>query len=180
MKYFKHELAMIDEKAKIGEGTRIWAYVNVQSGATIGRDCNICDGSYIEKGAVIGNNVTVKHHVAIFDGVTLEDNVFCGSNVGFINDRYPRSLPGRKWNLEKTLVKKGATIGTNATVMCGITVGEYAMVAAGSVVTKDVAPYAIVCGNPARFAGYVCQCGRSLPKDLVCSCGHKFVLKEKT
>lgn len=152
MSYFKHAQALVDKKAKIGEGTRVWAFTNIQEGAVIGKNCNICDGSFVEQGAVIGDDVTIKHHVAVFNGVRIEDGVFVGSNVAFINDRHPRSKK-KDWVLEKTLIKKGASIGSNAVILCGITVGEYAVVGAGSVVTKDVLPRTVVCGNPATSKG---------------------------
>ena len=179
MDYFKHEKANVHPDAKIGKGTRIWANTNIQAGAIIGSGCNICDGSYVEKGAVVGNHVTIKHYVSIFDGVTIEDDVFVGSNIAFINDRYPRSNRKDAWVLEKTLIKKGATIGSNAVVLCGVTVGEYAFVGAGSVVTKDVPKHAMVVGNPAKARGYACHCGRLLDKNLKCSCGNKYILKKQ-
>lgn len=178
MNYFKHKTALVDKKARIGKGTRIWAFTNVQAGAVIGRGCNICDGSFVEKGAVVGNNVTIKHHVAVFDGVTIEDDVFIGSNVAFINDRYPRSHRKDPWVLEKTIVQKGATIGSNAVILCGVTIGEYAVVGAGSVVTKDVPSFAVVCGNPAARRGYACRCGRKLDENLKCSCGCRYTKDE--
>ena len=149
-KYFKHEKALVHPNAKIGEGTRVWAFANILNGAVIGSHCNICDGCFVEKGARIGDHVTLKNHVAVWDGITLEDDVFVGSGVGFINDRLPRSNRKDAWKLEKVTVKKGAAIGANATIMCGVTIGEYAMVGAGSVVTRDVAPHTVVVGNPAR------------------------------
>ena len=179
MSYFKHEKALVHEKAQIGNDTRIWAFANIQEGAVIGSDCNICDGSFVEKGGVVGNHVTIKHHVSIFDGVRIEDDVFIGSNVGFVNDRYPRSNRQDEWTLEKTLIKKSATIGTNATVLCGVTIGEYAVVGAGSVVTKDVPSYAIVVGNPANFQGFACRCGRKLDQQMKCSCGSRYTLSEQ-
>ena len=177
MSYFKHPTALIDPQATIGEGTRIWAYTNVQAGAVIGKGCKISDGCYIEKGVIIGDNVTVKHHVSIFEGVVIEDDVFIGSNIAFINDRYPRGNRQGPWKLEKTLIKRGATLGTNATILCSVTVGEYAVVGAGSVVTKDVVPHGIVAGNPARLRGYACQCGCRLSDNLTCSCARRYVLR---
>ncbi|MBF0384951.1 MAG: N-acetyltransferase [Candidatus Omnitrophica bacterium] len=174
MGFFKHDRALVHPNAKIGDDTRIWANTNIQEGAVIGKGCNICDGTFVEKGAVIGNNVTVKHYVSVFDGVTIEDDVFIGSNIAFINDRYPRSNRKGRWVLEKTKVCKGATIGTNSVILCGITIGEYAFVGAGSVVTKTVPPFTIVVGNPAKAAGFACKCGRKLQAELKCACGLKY------
>lgn len=179
MGYFKHAKAVVAKTARIGQGTRIWAFANVQPGARIGKGCNICDGSFIEKGAVIGDHVTIKHHVAVFDGVTLEDDVFIGSNVAFINDRYPRSHRKDAWTMEKSIIHKGATVGSNAVILCGVTVGEYALVGAGSVVTRDVPAFTIVCGNPARCKGYACHCGRKLNGKLRCSCGNRYTFQNR-
>ena len=174
MSYTKHDQAIVDAGAQVGDGTRIWAFVNVREGAVIGRQCNICDGSFVEKGAVIGDHVTIKHHVAVFDGVMIEDDVFVGSNAAFINDRYPRSHREDQWTKEKTTVKKGATLGSNCAILCGLTIGEYAVVGAGSVVTKDVAAHTIVIGNPAKPQGFACRCGRVLDTQLRCSCGKRY------
>ncbi len=174
MSFFKHEKALVHPGARIGEGTRIWAFANVLEGAAIGAHCNIADGCFVEKGGVIGNHVTLKNHVAIWDGITLQDDVFVGAGTAFINDRHPRSNRQDAWMLEKITVKKGATIGANATIMCGVTIGEYAVVGAGSVVTKNVPAHVIVFGNPARPAGQACRCGRPLPPSLECkTCGFK-------
>ncbi|MFP4473063.1 MAG: acyltransferase [Candidatus Omnitrophota bacterium] len=172
--YQKHDKALIADGAQIGAGTRIWAFANIQPGAVIGRDCNICDGCFIEDGAVLGDQVTTKNGVNVFKGITLEKGVFCGTNVAFINDRFPRSGHSGRWKLESTVVRQGATIGANAVVMCGLTIGEYAFVGAGSVVTRDVAPYMLVWGNPAEPRGFVCSCGRRLNNNLACECGKRF------
>jgi len=173
MSFFKHERAIVHPGAQIGEGTRIWANANILEGAIIGKHCNICDGCYVERGALIGNHVTLKNGVAVFDGVTLKDDVFVGAGAAFINDRNPRSHRD-SWVLEKTLVQKGAAIGANATVMCGITIGTYAVIGAGAVVIKNVPDHTIVVGNPARAAGYACRCGRTLDDQLKCACGASY------
>jgi len=178
MNYYKHEQALVHSEAKIGEGTRVWAFTNIQAGAVVGKECNVCDGCFIENGVVIGNHVTIKNNVAIFDGVHIEDDVFVGSNVAFINDRYPRGHRDDEWSLEKTIIKKGATLGSNSTILCGISISEYAVIGAGSVITKSVPPYTIMCGNPAIAQGYACRCGRKLNSDLKCSCGCAYTENE--
>ena len=180
MSFFKHERALVHPGAKIGEGTRIWANANILEGALIGEHCNVCDGCFVERGAVIGDHVTLKNGVCVFDGITLQDDVFVGAGVAFINDRNPRSHRKDSWVLEKTDVKKGATIGANATVMCGITIGTYAVVGAGAVVTKSVPDHAIVVGNPARKVGNACLCGCSLDDKLKCVCGASYQIKNNT
>jgi len=172
--YFKHPQALVDDGAQIGEGTRVWAFCHIQHGAKVGRDCNVCNGTFIEKGAVVGDNVTIKHNVSIFDKVTIEDYVFIGSNIAFINDKFPRSKRSDSSRFETTLIKKGATLGANAVIMCGISVGQYAMVGAGAVVTKTVEDHALVVGNPARLRGYVCVCGDVLNAKFSCKCGKKY------
>ncbi len=178
-KFFQHPKAIVDGQARIGDGTRIWAFTNIQAGAVIGKHCNVCDGCFVEKGALIGNHVTLKNGVAVFAGVTLEDDVFVGANAAFINDRYPRSHRKDPWVLEPTVVKKGATIGSNATILCGVTIGQYAVVGAGSVVTKEVPPFALVVGHPAEFKGYVCNCGKKLDATFRCVCGLRYTLDSK-
>jgi UDP-2-acetamido-3-amino-2,3-dideoxy-glucuronate N-acetyltransferase len=175
---FVHELALC-ESDEIGPRTRVWAFAHVLTGARIGADCNVGDHAYIEGGAVLGDKVTVKNNVLVWDGVTVEDEVFLGPNVVFTNHPRPRVVfkVGRAaW--EPTLVRRGATIGANATIVCGITIGRWAMVGAGSVVTADVPDHALVVGNPGRRAGWVCQCGRTLPEDLACECGRCYALTE--
>ena len=153
MPHFAHSQALV-ESTNIGEGTRIWAFAHVLPGAQIGRDCNICDGVLIEGDVVVGDRVTVKCGVQLWDGLRIEDDVFIGPNATFTNDRFPRS---RRYPAEfpKTVVRSGASIGANATLLPGIVVGKRAMIGAGAVVTKDVPPNAIVKGNPARITGYV-------------------------
>lgn len=176
--FFQHEKALVAAGARIGKDTRIWAFANIQDGAQIGEGCNICDGCFVESGAVIGNHVTLKNGVYVFKGILLEDDVFCGANTAFINDRYPRSHRSEPWTLEKTIVRKGTAIGCNASILCGVEIGEYAVIGAGSVVTKDVLPYVIVCGNPAEFHGYACSCGKKLNTDFVCVCGRSYEVRE--
>ena len=160
-KYFVHPTAVVEEGAIIGEGTRIWHFVHVRSGAKIGKNCNIGKDVYIDVGVEIGNNVKIQNGVSVYRGVKIEDDAFIGPHAVFTNDLYPRSF-NQDWELVPTLVKKGASIGANATIVCGVTIGEYAMVGAGAVVTKDVPPHGLVYGNPARLRGFVCVCGRRL------------------
>lgn len=165
-----HPAALV-EADDIGAGTRVWAFAHVMRGARVGNRCNICDHTFVEVGAVIGNNVTLKNNVCVWMGVTLEDDVFVGPNATFTNDRHPRSprMPQaaaryealENW-LSTTVVERGASIGANATILSGIRLGRYSMIAAGSVVTRDVPAFAIVIGSPARVAGYVCRCGHKL------------------
>src|SRR5512133_3771920 len=147
--YFKHDAAIVESQA-VGDGTRIWAFAHVLPGASIGRDCNICDHVFIENDVTIGDRVTVKCGVQLWDGVTIESDVFIGPNATFTNDPFPRSRqrPGR---FLRTVVKKGASIGANATLLPGLTIGERAMIAAGAVLTHDAPPNAILAGNPARI-----------------------------
>ncbi len=148
-----HEAAIVEDGARIGPRTRVWAFAHILRDAVIGEDCNICDGVYIEAGARIGDRVTIKSGVQIWQGVTLEDDVFVGPNATFTNDDFPRSK--QHFELSQTLVRQGASIGANATLLSGIVVGKSAMVGAGAVVTSDVPPNAIVVGNPARIKGYI-------------------------
>jgi len=164
------------ETEDVGPGTRVWAFAHVMPGARIGSGCNICDHVFVESGAVIGERVTVKNNSLVYEGVTLEDDVFVGPNTVFTNDRRPRAASVRDgpFELVPTFVRRGASIGANATVVCGVTVGPFALVGAGSVVTADVPAHALVTGNPARRVGWVCRCGQSLPDELTCRCGRAF------
>jgi len=160
--YFVHESSYVDEGAIIGEGTKIWHFSHVLPGAVIGRRCVIGQNVNIGGKAVLGSNVKVQNNVSVYDEVTLEDDVFCGPSMVFTNVMNPRSHISRKHEYRRTLVKKGATLGANCTIVCGVTVGQYAFIGAGSVVTRSVPDFAMVYGNPARQKGWVCQCGVKL------------------
>ncbi len=164
--YFVHPTAIVEDDVEIGEGTRIWHFVHVRKGARIGSGCNIGKGVYIDAGVKIGNNVKIQNFVSVYRGVTIEDDVFLGPHATLTNDLYPRAF-NESWEIVPTLIKKGASIGANATIVCGVTIGEYAMVGAGAVVTKDVPPHALVYGNPARIKGFVCYCGRPLKNENI-------------
>ena len=171
---FVHDFGLC-ESTEVGAGTRVWAFAHVMSGAVVGSNCNIGDHVFIENGAVIGDRVTVKNNTLIWDRVTVEDEVFLGPNVVFTNDPTPRATikKGRD-RFVPTLVRRGATIGANVTIVCGVTIGELAFVGAGSVVTRDVPAHALTVGNPAGVVGWVCECGLRLPDSLVCSCGRRY------
>ena len=162
--YFVHESSYVDQPSSIGAGTKIWHFSHVLPGCEIGSGCNIGQNVVIGPRVRIGNRVKIQNNVSVYEGVELEDEVFCGPSMVFTNVFTPRSGTPRNTagDYLKTLVKKGASIGANATIVCGNTIGEYAFVGAGSVVTKDVPPYAVVYGNPARIHGYACECGVKL------------------
>ncbi|MBN1322802.1 MAG: N-acetyltransferase [Methanotrichaceae archaeon] len=161
MTFWAHPTAVI-ESADIGEGTRIWHYAHIREGARIGKGCNIGKGVYIDSGVVIGDGVKIQNFVSVYRGVVIEDQVFVGPSVTFTNDLHPRAFIWDEDKVVPTLVERGASIGANSTVVCGCTIGEYAMVGAGSVVTKDVPPFALVMGCPAAQRGSVCYCGKRL------------------
>jgi acetyltransferase-like isoleucine patch superfamily enzyme len=167
-----HPKALV-ESEMVGAETRIWAYAHVMPGARVGKRCNIGEGVFVEGGVVVGDDVTVKNGVALYDGVIVENEAFLGPHAVFTNDPRPRSgrfkRPVETWR--PTYIRRGASIGANATIVCGVSVHEYSMVAAGAVVTRDVPPYALVVGMPARVRGFVCACGEPLPQSLACSCG---------
>jgi acetyltransferase-like isoleucine patch superfamily enzyme len=169
--YFVHEKGWC-ESSQIGEGTRVWAFSHIMSGAKIGNHCNVGEQVFIENKVVIGNHCTIKNGVAIWDEVTLQDGVFVGPNAVFTNDLRPRAFlkRGSQFYLP-TLLKEGCTLGANVTIVCGVTIGEFAMVGAGSVVTRDVAPFTLVAGNPAKEIGRICFCGERLnPRDYCNFC----------
>jgi len=178
MGHFAHETAVIDDGAVIGAGTRIWHFSHVCGGAKIGRNCVVGQNVCVSPGAVVGNRCKLQNNVSVYTGVTLEDEVFCGPSMVFTNVFNPRAFIERKKEFRPTLLKRGCTIGANATILCGVTIGEYALVGAGAVVTKDVPAYALVHGNPARRRGWVCQCCVKLPAKtgtVACpACGLKY------
>lgn len=161
MDFYKHPAAIVEEGSKIGSNTKIWPWAHVRSGASVGKDCNIGNCVYIDKDVVIGNKVKIQNSASVFCGVTLEDDVFIGPSVVFTNDLYPRSWIWNEKRLVKTQVKKGASIGANSTIIAGISIGQYSLVGAGSVVTADVKDHELVYGNPAKHKGWVCICGKS-------------------
>lgn len=182
--YFAHETAIVDEGAVIGSGTKIWHWTHVSSGSVIGSKCSLGQNVYVAPNVQIGNGVKVQNNVSVYEGVVLEDYVFCGPSMVFTNVRTPRSAFPRNTaaDYSRTLVRHNASIGANATVVCGVTIGEWAFVAAGAVVTRDVSPYALMAGVPARQIGWACQCGEPLPRDiLTCAqCERRYVLNGST
>jgi UDP-2-acetamido-3-amino-2,3-dideoxy-glucuronate N-acetyltransferase len=163
--FFAHPSAILDADIFIGAGTRIWHFSHIMTRSRIGAQCNIGQNVVISPEVVLGNRVKVQNNVSVYTGVTCEDDVFLGPSVVFTNIKNPRSAIARRDQYAQTLVKKGATIGANATVLCGLTIGEYAFVGAGAVVTRDVAPYALVYGNPARWQGWMSEMGHQLVFD---------------
>jgi UDP-2-acetamido-3-amino-2,3-dideoxy-glucuronate N-acetyltransferase len=157
--YFVHDSSYVDPGAVIGDGTKVWHFSHIMPGAVIGERCNLGQNVVVMPGTRIGNNVKIQNNVSIYEGVTLEDDVFCGPSCVFTNVMNPRSHVSRKHEYLPTLVRRGATIGANATVVCGVTLGEYAFIGAGAVVTADVPAFALMLGVPARQAGWMCQCG---------------------
>ncbi len=174
--YFVHPSSVIDEPVTIGKGTKIWHFCHVMSGAKIGERCSFGQNVFIGSRVVIGNNVKVQNNVSIYDNVYLEDDVFCGPSMVFTNVVNPRSHIIRKHEYKDTFVKRGASIGANATIVCGITLGQFCFIGAGAVVVKDVPPYALMVGVPARLVGWMCHCGIRLslpvssPKKLQATC----------
>ena len=164
-----HPSAEVSPEALIGDGTSIWHHAQVRDGARLGQNCNVGKGVYVDAGVTIGDHVKIQNYVSIYRGVTIEDGVFCGPHCVFTNDKQPRAInpdgslkSADDWVLTPVLVRRGAAIGANATILCGVTIGQWAMVGAGSVVTRDVPDYGLVSGNPARLRGFVCPCGHRL------------------
>lgn len=182
--YFIHPSAVVDEGCEIGAGTKVWHFSHLMAACRIGCNCILGQNVYVDGDVEIGNGCKIQNNVSVYRSVTLEDRVFCGPSVVFTNVINPRAFIERKEEFRPTLVRTGATLGANATIVCGITVGAYALVGAGSVVTKDVPPYALMLGTPARLAGWVCRCGVSLPQAeegdrLTClACGDRYRLAD--
>jgi len=167
MAYSAHPTAIIDEGAQLGDGTRVWHWVHISAGAKIGELCSFGQNVYVGNDVVIGNNVKVQNNVSIYDAVTLEDDVFCGPSMVFTNVYNPRSAVSRKNEYRPTLVKKGATIGANATIVCGVTLGEYCFIAAGAVITRDVEPFALMAGVPAKRIGWMNEHGERVTESPI-------------
>lgn len=172
--YYVHPTAVVEEGASIGTGTKVWHHAHVRDGAVVGGDCNLGKNVYVDAGAVIGSRVKIQNNVAVYHGLTVEDDVFLGPSCVLTNDLHPRAS-NPSWQITPTLIRRGASVGANATIVCGTTIGEWAMVAAGAIVTRDVEDHQLVLGAPARPAGWVCECGQTLtrqvapkPADLRC------------
>ncbi len=182
-KYSVHPTAVVDEPVEIGEGTQIWHFTHIMPNARIGKNCIIGQNVFIGSGVIVGDHVKVQNNVSIYEGVVLEDGVFCGPSMVFTNVFNPRSFISRKKEFRKTLVRKGATIGANATVVCGNTIGQYAFIGAGTVVTRDVPDYALFYGNPGKLKGWVCQCAEEIAfryGRAVCkACGREYIKGEE-
>ena len=179
MGYFAHPTAVVDEGAQIGEGTRIWHFCHVSSGARVGAGCVFGQNVYVGN-VRIGDRCKVQNNVSLYDGVELEDGVFCGPSCVFTNVVNPRAEVERKKEFKTTRVRRGASIGANATILCGITIGEYAFVGAGAVVTRDVPAYALVVGTPARRSGWMCACGVKLEGDTCRACGKRYRIGDES
>lgn len=185
MSYFVHESSYVDDDVVIGDGTKIWHFCHIQKGARIGEKCSFGQNVNVSNNVKIGNQVKVQNNVSIYEGVELEDGVFCGPSCVFTNDLTPRArYPKGSAGYHRTVVKKGASIGANATIVCGHNIGENALIGAGAVVTDHVPAHALMLGVPARQRGWVCECGEILPESLTCKCGRAYEqfeggLKEK-
>jgi UDP-2-acetamido-3-amino-2,3-dideoxy-glucuronate N-acetyltransferase len=177
--YFVHDTAVVDQPCRIGSGTKIWAYAHIMAGAQVGRDCILGQNVFVDRDGVVGDRCKLQNNVAVYKAVILGDDVFCGPSMVFTNVINPRAFIERKHEFRTTNVQRGVTLGANATIVCGVTIGEYAMIGAGAVVSRNVKPYALMLGIPARQTGWVCYCGTALPKRsgdvLVCrDCGRSY------
>ncbi len=182
-KYFVHESSYIDDGSEIGEGTKIWHFSHIMSGAVIGKNCNIGQNVVISPEVKLGDNVKIQNNVSVYTGVICEDDTFLGPSCVFTNVINPRSFIDRKNEYKKTLIKKGASLGANSTIICGNTIGRYALIGAGAVVIKDTPDYALVVGNPGKVVGYMCECGVKLKtineQNYFCeACGKKYILNK--
>jgi UDP-2-acetamido-3-amino-2,3-dideoxy-glucuronate N-acetyltransferase len=166
VKFWKHDSAIVDEGAQLGEGSKVWHFAHVSPGARIGAGCSLGQGVYVGNDVLIGNNVRIQNNVSVYDAVTLEDDVFCGPSMVFTNVYNPRAAVARKNEYRRTRVKRGATLGANCTIVCGVTIGEHAFIGAGAVVQKDVADFALMVGVPARRIGWMGRFGERLHFDL--------------
>lgn len=177
-----HPTAIVDEGAQIGEGSRVWHWVHVCGGARIGNGCSLGQNVFVGNDVVIGNNVKIQNNVSVYDAVRLEDDVFCGPSMVFTNVYNPRSAITRKNEYRPTLVRRGATLGANSTIVCGITIGENAFIGAGAVVNRDVSAYALMLGVPARLHGWMCSCGVQLQGKghVRCDCGASYQIDDST
>lgn len=175
--YFVHESSYVDDNVTIGKGTKIWHFSHIQKGASLGENCSLGQNVNIANNVKIGNGVRIQNNVSVYEGVEIEDNVFCGPSCVFTNVTNPRSHFPVHGIYSKTLIKEGASLGANSTVVCGHTVGKSAFIAAGAVVTKDVKDYALMAGVPAKQIGWVCECGNRLNDTLKCSCGQSYIME---
>lgn len=176
MDYFVHESSYVDDDVTIGEGSKIWHFCHIQTGAHIGNNCSLGQNVNIGNRVKIGNGVRIQNNVSIYEGVELEDNVFCGPSCVFTNVTTPRAHYPVHGNYAKTIIKEGASLGANCTIVCGHVVGKSALIAAGAVVTHDVDDYSLMAGVPARRIGWVCECGHKLDSSFQCECGKKYQL----
>lgn len=177
-----HETAIVDAGAQIGEETRIWHWTHVCGQAKIGKKCSLGQNVFVGNDVIIGNNVKIQNNVSVYDAVHIEDDVFCGPSMVFTNVYNPRSAITRKHEYRRTLIKKGATLGANCTIVCGANVGQYAFVGAGAVINRDVPDYALMLGVPAKRRGWMCQCGVQLKGtgETACSCGHRYRITDES